>query len=94
MPLWFSVQPKCTVSYRFKYLLFLPLSPLGAVEFFKFFGSFPGPREEVVRLLNDGQLVSIAPGGTREAMFSQDYNVMWGGRVGFAKAAMEANVVS
>jgi len=42
---------------------------------------------EVAGLLEDGQLVGIAPGGSREALFDDSYSVLWGERVGFAKVA-------
>jgi len=64
----------------------------GLSQLFRFWGSFPGPRKEVVQLLKDGELVSIAPGGVREACFSSNYNLVWEKRLGFAKAAIEANV--
>ena len=37
--------------------------------------------------------MSIAPGGLREAIFSENYSVLWKNRIGFAKAALEAEVV-
>jgi len=39
-------------------------------------------------LLEDGELVGLAPGGSREALFDDTYSVCWGERVGFAKVAM------
>ena len=45
-------------------------------------------------MLKSNQMVIIAPGGTREALFSHDYNILWEKRVGFAKVAMKAKVVS
>eukprot|EP00092_Neocalanus_flemingeri_P026064 GFUD01028249.1.p1 GENE.GFUD01028249.1~~GFUD01028249.1.p1 ORF type:complete len:554 (-),score=127.64 GFUD01028249.1:124-1785(-) len=39
-------------------------------------------------LLESGQLVGIAPGGSREALFDASYGVYWGKRVGFAKVAL------
>ena len=47
----------------------------------------------MVRFLKDGELVSIAPGGVREALFSENYSLVWRKREGFAKAALEARVV-
>ncbi len=32
-------------------------------------------------------------GGLREALFSENYHILWNGRTGFAKIAKEANVV-
>ncbi|CAK8690738.1 unnamed protein product [Clavelina lepadiformis] len=59
---------------------------------FRFWGSMCGPRSEVVEYLKDGALVGIAPGGVREALFSENYSLVWKNRVGFAKAALEAEV--
>lgn len=66
---------------------------VGLEKFFKFWGCFPGPRDRVVQVLRNGDLVSVAPGGVREAFFSENYSVVWGKRQGFAKAALEAKVV-
>ena len=35
----------------------------------------------------------LPPGGVREAYFSHDYSMLWGKRVGFAKIALESQVV-
>ena len=61
---------------------------------FRFWESFPGPRSKVIEVLRSGEIVSIAPGGLREALFSENYSLLWKNRVGFAKAALEAEVVS
>ena len=39
-------------------------------------------------LLEDGELVGLAPGGAREALFDDNYSVSWGQRAGFAKVAL------
>lgn len=58
-------------------------------------GVIPGTREECLAALRNGYLVSISPGGVREALFSdQSYQLMWGNRKGFAQVALEAKVVS
>lgn len=45
--------------------------------------------------LQNGELLAISPGGVREALFSDEYYTMiWNGRRGFAKVALEAQVVS
>ena len=41
-----------------------------------------------VDLLENGELLGVAVGGAREAMFDHDYSANWGGRNGFAKVAM------
>lgn len=58
-------------------------------------GVIPGTREECLIALKNGYLVSISPGGVREALFSDEsYQLMWGNRKGFAQVALEAKVVS
>ena len=66
---------------------------LGLGRLFRFWGSFPGPRSKVVEFLQSGEIVSIAPGGLREALFSENYSLIWKNRLGFAKAALEAETV-
>lgn len=54
-----------------------------------------GSREECLLALKKGHLVSISPGGVREALFSDEgYQLLWGNRKGFAQVALEAKVVS
>ncbi|CAH3161905.1 unnamed protein product [Porites lobata] len=50
-------------------------------------------REQCVQILKNGELLAISPGGVREALFSDEYYTMiWNGRRGFAKVALEAKV--
>lgn len=52
-----------------------------------------GSKEECLRYLKAGHSLIIAPGGSYEAMFGDNfYNIMWRNRVGFAKLAKEAEV--
>ncbi|XP_020651608.2 DGAT1/2-independent enzyme synthesizing storage lipids isoform X1 [Pogona vitticeps] len=52
-----------------------------------------GTREECLRELKSGNLVAIAPGGLREALFSnENYTLIWGDRKGFAQVAIDAKV--
>lgn len=53
----------------------------------KVFCITPGTVEECTARLLSGHLLCIAPGGVREALFSDPsrYNVMWSKRLGFAK---------
>ncbi|CAH1773693.1 unnamed protein product [Owenia fusiformis] len=52
-----------------------------------------GSIQNSVELMKQGNLMAIAPGGVREAFFSdENYGLLWGKRVGFAKIAMEAKV--
>ena len=55
----------------------------------------PGTVDSIVDLLKEGHIVAISPGGAREALFSNhNYECMWGKRLGFAKSAVEAAIVS
>lgn len=51
--------------------------------------SLPGSVPTIAELLNDEEIVSVAPGGIREAQFStsSNYELIWNGHLGFAKAA-------
>nr|XP_028594367.1 transmembrane protein 68-like [Podarcis muralis] len=49
-------------------------------------------KAECVEILKKGHLLGIAPGGVREANFSNDYSLIWGNRTGFARLALEAKV--
>lgn len=52
-----------------------------------------GTVEKCVEILQSNNLLAIAPGGVREALFGdENYSVMWGKRAGFAKVALQANV--
>ncbi|PIK50385.1 Transmembrane protein 68 [Apostichopus japonicus] len=52
-----------------------------------------GTIEECTEFLQEGNVVAVAPGGVREAFFSDsNYHLIWGNRVGFAKCAIEAKV--
>ncbi|XP_060099770.1 transmembrane protein 68-like [Heteronotia binoei] len=54
---------------------------------------FTGMKKDCLTLLKDGHLVSISPGGSREALFSDDtYKIMWCNRTGFAQVAIDAKV--
>ncbi|XP_023347043.1 transmembrane protein 68 [Eurytemora carolleeae] len=50
-----------------------------------------GP-EFCVDQLKAGQLMGVAPGGSREALFGEEFSLQWGKRTGFARIAIEANV--
>lgn len=52
------------------------------------FRAFPGEVQQCAQLLRDGQIIAVSPGGIREAQFSNEYyQLVWNGRVGFAKVA-------
>ena len=44
-----------------------------------------GGKGHYVDLLEHGELMGVAVGGAREALFDSDYSADWGGRAGFAK---------
>ncbi|CAD5225424.1 unnamed protein product [Bursaphelenchus xylophilus] len=60
----------------------------------KLFCATPGTVEDCITNLKSGNLMIIAPGGVREALYCDPakYNVMWGQRLGFARVALGANV--
>ncbi|XP_077208513.1 DGAT1/2-independent enzyme synthesizing storage lipids-like isoform X2 [Paroedura picta] len=52
-----------------------------------------GSREECLKILKNGNLLGISPGGLREALFSDNnYRLLWGNRTGFAQLAIDAKV--
>lgn len=54
---------------------------------------YPGTIDTCADILKKGNLLAIAPGGVREALFGDEtYPLIWGTRKGFAKVAMEAEV--
>jgi len=55
-------------------------------------GATTGPRAKIVDLLKRGNVVIVSPGGVREALFSKNYEIIWGERTGFAQCAIEARV--
>lgn len=57
-------------------------------------GGINANREQAVGLLRQGYIVGVSPGGVREAIAGaeKDYQLCWGGRIGFARLALEANV--
>ena len=50
--------------------------------------AIPGNVQECAKLLQDGQIIAVSPGGVREAQFSSEYyQLVWNGRIGFARVA-------
>lgn len=48
----------------------------------------PGTVQQIADLLKNDEIVSVAPGGVREAQFSNEYyELVWNRHLGFAKAA-------
>uniref|UniRef100_A0A224YVP7 Phosphate acyltransferase n=1 Tax=Rhipicephalus zambeziensis TaxID=60191 RepID=A0A224YVP7_9ACAR len=53
----------------------------------------PGTVQSCAQVMRDGNLLAIAPGGVLEAQFGDErYRLLWKKRLGFAKAAIEAQV--
>ena len=57
-------------------------------------GGVRGDKESAKELLRSGELVSVAPGGMKEALRSSDdkYQLVWDSRKGFVKLAIEMQV--
>ena len=72
--------------------LFFKVPGLGSVM--EALGSREGNRDNAVKMLNDGEMLVIAPGGMREALrpSSEKYRIIWEKRKGFAKLAVETGV--
>lgn len=69
--------------------------PTGFRILIEVLGVLHGPKEACVRTLQNGHLLAIAPGGVREALFSDEmYTILWCDRKGFAQVAIDAKVVS
>jgi len=57
------------------------------------FNVIKGSREECQSALKEGYFLVLAPGGTREMLYSDaNYEVYWGSRLGYAKIALHCNV--
>lgn len=54
----------------------------------------PGTVQSCSNVLKEGNLLAISPGGVYESQFSHQYQLMWKKRLGFAKVALDAKVVS
>lgn len=54
----------------------------------------PGTVQSCANVLKEGNMLAISPGGVYESQFSHQYSLMWKKRLGFAKVALEAKVVS
>jgi 1-acyl-sn-glycerol-3-phosphate acyltransferase len=72
--------------------LFFKIPYLG--QLMEVFGSVQGTPENAIRILKEGNLVAVAPGGMFEALrpSSQRYQIRWDRRRGFARLAMNAQV--
>jgi hypothetical protein len=55
----------------------------------------PGTIQTCSTILKEGNMLAISPGGVYEAQFGDSYyQLMWKKRLGFAKVAIDAKVVS
>jgi len=54
----------------------------------KYLKASAGGKGYCVDLLENGELLAVAPGGSREALFDESYSADWGDRTGFAKVAL------
>lgn len=54
----------------------------------KYLKASAGGKGYCVDLLENGELLAVAPGGSREALFDESYSSDWGDRTGFAKVAL------
>jgi 1-acyl-sn-glycerol-3-phosphate acyltransferase len=86
---WFRTKYRIMVRSVIDHFLFkVPgLSPV-----YEIFGATSGPRDKIVNLLKNGNVVIVSPGGVREALFSKNYEIIWGERTGFAQCAIDADV--
>ena len=62
-----------------------------AGEVVRAFGALEGSPENAAKLLKNGEIITVAPGGMREALkpSSEKYQIKWEGRYGFIKLAMK-----
>lgn len=70
--------------------LFFKVPGLG--QLMEALGSREGSRENASKLLREGEILIVAPGGMREALrpSREKYQIMWDRRQGFAKLAMDS----
>lgn len=61
-------------------------------ELISLFGAVPGSPSSAHKLLKEGEMLTVAPGGMREALrpSSQRYQIRWDKRIGFARLAIKA----
>lgn len=82
-------------QYELTFSALILSSPSGFRILLEVFGVIHGPKEACVGTLGKGHLLAIAPGGVREALFSDEmYTILWSDRKGFAQVAIDAKVVS
>lgn len=52
-----------------------------------------GTVEDCVKIMENGDFLVIYPGGTKEAILGEDYELVWREKSGFAKIALQTNAV-
>ena len=64
----------------------------GLAWFARAVGGVSAEKEVALKMLKEGRLVGVSPGGTREAISGRknNYRLVWGNRMGFAKLALES----
>jgi len=61
--------------------------------FLEAFSCTPGTVDSLAEQLSQGKTLGLAPGGVYEAQFGDhEYKILWRERLGFARAALKANV--
>jgi hypothetical protein len=64
-----------------------------------FWNCIPGPRDKIIECLVNKNVVALSPGGSREAIFSRNYQLVWDNtsssskskpRLGFAECILQA----
>ncbi|XP_014381840.1 transmembrane protein 68-like [Alligator sinensis] len=86
---FFILTHRMCVSAAHRYFFKIP----GLQSILEVFSVIPGTKEECLDALKKGQVVAIAPGGAREALFSDDtYKLIWVHHKGFAQLAIDAKV--
>lgn len=71
----------------------------GFSQALKFWNCIPGPRDKIIESLVNNNVVALSPGGTREAVFSRNYQLIWENsksnkRLGFAECILQAKKLS
>ena len=70
--------------------LFFKVPVVGTIAA-NYFGAVKGSPEAAEQLLRDGEVITVAPGGMREALrpSREKYKINWDHRIGFCKLAMK-----
>ena len=79
---YFELNKKITIVCD-RFLFKVP----GFGTFLNHMGFKTGTVDELAELARNGDIIAIFPGGTREALFSHNYELIWNNRKGFARVA-------